>query len=130
MCFCQLPWHREILYRLHWNCQVMQILIMICSLYEYDDAELGEEILQRGLTTYLNDYNGTVKNLLMKGFHTSMRRSIVKIMLCLFFASKGYSTTETAKLTVSLDENGYFDEFEQTTVRLMQSYYRGCSNDW
>ena len=80
-------------------------------LYEYDDAELGEEILQRGLTTYLNDYNGTVKTV-DEGLSYINETVNSKDYALFVFASKGYSTTETAKLTVSLDENGYFDEFE------------------
>ena len=80
-------------------------------LYEYDDAELGEEILQRGLTTYLNDYNGTKKTV-DEGLSFINETVNNKDYALFVFASKGYSTTETAKLTVSLDENGYFDEFE------------------
>ena len=80
-------------------------------LYEYDDAELGAEILQRGLTTYLNDYNGTKKTV-DEGLSYINETVNNKSYALFVFASKGYSTTETAKLTVSLDENGYFDEFE------------------
>lgn len=80
-------------------------------LYEYDDAELGDEILQRGLTTYLNNYNGTMKTV-DEGLSYINETVNNKDYALIVFASQGYSTTETAKLTVSLDENGYFDEFE------------------
>lgn len=80
-------------------------------LYEYDDAELGEELLQRGLTTYLNNYNGTMKTV-DEGLSYINETVNSKDYALLVFASKGYSTTESAKLTVSLDENGYYDSFE------------------
>lgn len=80
-------------------------------LYEYDNAELGEEIVQRGLTPYLNDYDGVQKTV-DEGLAYINETVNSKEYALFIFASKGYSTTEAAKLTVSLDENGYYDSFE------------------
>ncbi len=80
-------------------------------LYEYDNAELGAEIIQRGLTPYLNDYDGVQKTV-DEGLAYINETVNSKEYALFIFASKGYSTTEAAKLTVSLDENGYYDSFE------------------
>ena len=80
-------------------------------LYEYDNAELGAEIIQRGLTPYLNDYDGVQKTV-DEGLAYINETVNDKEYALFIFASKGYSTTESARLTVSIDENGYYDSFE------------------
>lgn len=81
-------------------------------LYDYDNDELGSLIKQCGLTTYINDYeDGTSKTVgdAISYINTDSESHAYALFV---YSTKGYSETEEAKLTVSIDEKGYYDSYE------------------
>ncbi len=80
-------------------------------LYTYDNEELGELVAECGLTTYMNDYDGVSKS--VEDAISYINNAGEARSFALFvYATTGFSTTEEFNLTVSLDEDGFFDSNE------------------
>ncbi|MDE7479137.1 MAG: hypothetical protein K2M91_14560, partial [Lachnospiraceae bacterium] len=81
-------------------------------LYEFDNDTLGDYIKGSTLTTYMNNYpDGTTKSV-DEAIAYINTDSVVHSYAVIVFPSKGYSTTESFGLTISLDQAGYYDASE------------------
>ena len=81
-------------------------------LYTHVDDALGAYITDSSLATYLNTYSdGSVKSV-EDGVSYINTSDTIQTYALIVLASEGYSSTETFSLTVSIDEEGYYDAAE------------------
>lgn len=81
-------------------------------LYEFDNNTLGNGIKSSSLSTYMNKYpDGTVKSV-DEGIAYINSDSVNHTYAVIVFPANGYSATDSFKLTISLDEEGYYDASE------------------
>lgn len=81
-------------------------------LYMFDNNTLGEGIKSSSLSTYMNQYpDGSVKSV-DEGIAYINTDSVNHTYAVIVFPAKGYSAEDSYKLTISLDEAGYYDASE------------------
>lgn len=78
-------------------------------LYSLNDGQLGTLVAECGLKTYINECTSKSVADAISYINSSGSNQSYALFV---YATTGYSTTEEAKLTISIDENGYYDALE------------------
>lgn len=78
-------------------------------LYTLNDGQLGTLVAECGLTTHINNSTGKSVEDAISYINNSSGNQDYALFV---YATTGYSTTDGAKLTVSIDENGFYDKYE------------------
>lgn len=81
-------------------------------LYAFDNDTLGDYLKGSTLTTYMNTYPNGITKTVDEAVAYINTDSVNHTYALIVFPEKGYSSTESFELTVSIDEVGYYDASE------------------
>ncbi len=81
-------------------------------LFTIENQEIGEHVKSSTLSTYINTYPDNTSKSVDEGIAYINNDSSAHTYAVVVMSAKGYSATESYKLTVSVDEKGYYDASE------------------